>query len=379
MGDPSAIAASVSRSLLVRGVNWLGDAVMTTPAMQRLRERFPTAQIALLTHEKLAELWQQQPVFDTVITFSAAENLWSIARRLKTYRFDATLILPNSPRSALEMWLAGIPHRIGYAIRGRNWLLTHPQEYPPGHFRVRRRGVREIRRLTRSGSPPQRSSDSFTHQIHDYLQLAAVLGSNPAPLPPRLHVSDTEVEQQLVGLRKFEVVKKLEQGGQLPIWIGLNPSAAYGPAKCWPVERFAEVAREISARVSNSIWLMFGTSADWDLCERIAKLGNCRIINLAGKTSLRQLLSLLKCCRVLLTNDTGPMHAAAALGTSVVVPFGSTSPELTGPGQTGDPRLHLLRSNAACSPCFRRTCPIDFRCMTGIPADRAVSAILESL
>jgi heptosyltransferase-2 len=103
------------------------------------------------------------------------------------------------------------------------------------------------------------------------------------------------------------------------------------------------------------------------------------MVNLAGKTSLRQLMALLKTCRLLLTNDSGPMHVAAALGTPVVVPFGSTSPELTAPGELGDPIHHLLQSKAACSPCFRRTCPIDFRCMSGIPAERAVTAILEIL
>ena len=101
------------------------------------------------------------------------------------------------------------------------------------------------------------------------------------------------------------------------------------------------------------------------------------MFNLAGKTSLRELMSLLKACRVLLTNDSGPMHVAAALGTPVVVPFGSTSPELTGPGLPGDSRHCLLKSDAPCSPCFLRECPIDFRCMTGITVERVVEAVLE--
>jgi heptosyltransferase-2 len=102
------------------------------------------------------------------------------------------------------------------------------------------------------------------------------------------------------------------------------------------------------------------------------------ISSLAGKTSLRELMALLKLCRVLLTNDTGPMHVAAALGTPVVVPFGSTSPELTGPGLPGDARHRLLKSDAPCSPCFLRECPIDFRCMNGISVERVVEAVLET-
>jgi heptosyltransferase-2 len=103
------------------------------------------------------------------------------------------------------------------------------------------------------------------------------------------------------------------------------------------------------------------------------------VANLAGKTSLRELMALLKLCRVLLTNDTGPMHVAAALGTPVVVPFGSTAPELTGPGLPGDPRHRLLKSAAPCSPCFRRTCPIDLRCLTGIAPDRVIEAVFQVL
>ena len=114
------------------------------------------------------------------------------------------------------------------------------------------------------------------------------------------------------------------------------------------------------------------------LCEQIAGLAGDNVLNLAGKTSLRELMALLKLCRVLLTNDSGPMHVAAALGTPVVVPFGSTSPELTGPGLPGDSRHYLLKSDAPCSPCFRRVCPIDLRCMTGISIPSVVDAVLRA-
>ena len=124
---------------------------------------------------------------------------------------------------------------------------------------------------------------------------------------------------------------------------------------------------------------MFGSSNDWKLCDRIAQLAGASVVNLAGKTSLRELMALLKLCRVLLTNDSGPMHVAAALGTPVVVAFGSTSPELTGPGLPGDPSHHLLKANAPCAPCFRRACPIDFRCMTGINVGGAVEGVLQAI
>ena len=168
--------------------------------------------------------------------------------------------------------------------------------------------------------------------------------------------------------------------GKPLILLGLNPGAEYGPAKRWPAERFAAVAREVSRKHGNCAWLAFGSAGDWRALRVTSPSSPADgVLNLAGKTSLRQLMALLKLCRVLLTNDPGPMHVAAALGTPVVVPFGSTSPELTGPGLPGDPRHQLLQSAAPCSPCFRRVCPIDFRCMTGISPDRVVEAVSDAL
>jgi heptosyltransferase-2 len=161
----------------------------------------------------------------------------------------------------------------------------------------------------------------------------------------------------------------------------LNPGAEYGPAKRWPVEKFIAAAKEIQDQ-TNCNWILFGGKNDSPITSQIeSEIQNSKfkIQNLAGKTSLRELMSLLKLCRVLLTNDTGPMHVAAALGTPVVVPFGSTSPELTGPGLPGDARNHLLKSDAPCSPCFLRECPIDFRCMNDISVERVVEAVLQAV
>jgi heptosyltransferase-2 len=161
--------------------------------------------------------------------------------------------------------------------------------------------------------------------------------------------------------------------------FGLNPGAEYGPAKRWPAEKFIAATREIQHR-TNCTWLVLGGRGDAAIANRIESAipsPPTAILNLAGKTTLRELMALLKGCHVLLTNDSGPMHVAAALGTPVVVPFGSTSPELTGPGLPGDPRLRVLKSDAPCSPCFLRQCPIDFRCMNGISVERVVEAVLQ--
>jgi heptosyltransferase II len=306
-----------------------------------------------------------------------------VARRLRAVGFGAVLVLPNSPRSALEGWLARIPRRIGYNRPWCSWLLTEPIAARPGKVHMPRRSVVEVRRLTslvgtaRSAATATTSSGSV-HQIHDYLHLAAVLGAKAEPLAPKLEIPDAEVQQAgQIFLSEWRAKHgEGAAGGSLTL-LGLNPGAEYGPAKRWSAESFAAVAREVSRQVGNCLWLAFGSARDRILCEKLASLAGNNVLNLAGRTSLRQLMALLKLCRVVLTNDTGPMHVAAALGTPVIVPFGSTSPELTGPGLPGDSRHRLLKSAAPCSPCFRRVCPIDFRCMASISPDRVAIAVLD--
>jgi heptosyltransferase-2 len=382
---PRRSEAKTGRRVLVRGTNWLGDAVMTTPALLRLREKFPDAHITLLTPEKLRDLWLAHPAVNEIVSLAPGENVFSVGRKLRAGNFDLALVLPNSPRSALEVWLAGIPQRIGYARPWRNWFLTTRMTPRPDAVKMQKRSVAEIRRLVAAdvSRRTDRNDRAFTsaataHQLHDYLHLVAALGANPEPLPPQLVVTPGEIE----AVKKKFGLSEIKR----PIF-GLNPGAEYGPAKRWPVEKFIAAAREIQNR-TNCTWLIFGGKAD-AASQRTAGIlsaeqnfrqdAGSTFLNLAGKTSLRELMALLKICRVLLTNDSGPMHVAAALGTPVVVPFGSTSPELTGPGLPGDPRHRLLKSDAPCSPCFLRECPIDFRCLNGISAERVVEAVLSAI
>jgi len=368
--------------ILVRGVNWLGDAVMTTPALLRLREKFPGAHVTLLTPKKLRELWLHHPAVNETISFTPGESVFTIGKKLRAGKFDLALVLPNSPRSALEVFLARVPQRIGCARPWRNFFLTQAVAPRAQAVKMRKLSVTEIKR--RTGVTPvsniisKKSETGATpvlrpaaHQIHEYLHLAAALGADPEPLAPQLFVTPDEIE---AAKKKFG----LENISQ-PV-LGLNPGAEYGAAKRWPVERFIAAANEIQQR-TGCAWLLFGGKSDEQLAAQIqSAIGNRQsAINVAGQTSLRELMALLKLCRVLLTNDTGPMHVAAALDTPVVVPFGSTSPELTGPGLPGDARHRLLKSDAPCSPCFLRECPIDFRCMNGISVGRVVEAVVESL
>ena len=375
----------LAEKILVRGVNWLGDAVMTTPALERLREARPQAHITLLTHEKLADLWLHFPSVDSVSTFADGENVWRLGRRLREQSFQTSLIFPNSPRSALEMWFANIPTRIGYSQTWRNWALTNKIPRQPNLGAMRKRSVSEIKRLIRHPSVATPTLPSPAHHIHQYLLLAATLGGNPQPLPPRLTVTDQEVESI-----KQRLAVQFGQIDGRPIF-GLNAGAEYGPAKRWPRERFVDAAIRLQ-RQTDCRWLIIGGRGDMALAGGIAEeiraaaiqrpdraeaSKNPEVMNLSGATTLRELCATLKLCRVLLTNDTGPMHVAAALGIPVVVPFGSTSPELTGPGMPGNSRHQLLKSFAPCAPCFLRECPIDFRCMNSISVEQIVQAVLK--
>jgi len=365
------LSQSAPPRLLVRGVNWLGDAVMSTPAILRLREAFPKSEIALLTHEKIAELWSGHPGIDRTLTFSKHDSVFTVARRIRAAGFDCALILPNSARSALEALLAGISKRVGHSGSLRSLFLTQRVEPREGRIRMHKLSQNEIaERIAPSSEFRVNPMPQNAHQTLEYLHLAASLGANPEPLEPLLVLGDDEIRSVAV---KFGL-----QGSRTKPVIGLNPGAEYGPAKRWPLERFIETAKLVG-KESNCAWVVFGGKNDTEAAgnlERALKNPGIEVHNLAGRTSLRDLMGVLKVCRVLLTNDTGPMHVAAALGTPVVVPFGSTSPELTGPGLPGSKRHRLLRAGVPCSPCFRRECPIDFRCMTGISVESVVEAVL---
>lgn len=374
MNPPAAKNASARENILVRGVNWLGDAVMSVPALRRLREAKPGARITLLAPEKLAGLWEGQPFLDELLLFSPADKLWQTARRLRSKKFSAAAAFPNSMRSALELWLAGIPQRAGYARPWRTLFLTHPVPPRAGALPMRRRSAGEIRRLIARGeSPPQVPASA--HHIHDYLRLAAALGASCEPLPPRITISQEEAE----GIAARLGLPAAREGRP---FLGLNPGAEYGPAKRWPVESFVAAGIAIH-RATGCRWIIFGGPSDNQIAQEVStglgrQLPGLPVINLAGQTTLRELAGALKCCRLLLTNDSGPMHLAAAVGTPVVVPFGSTSPEMTGPILSAGAQI-LRAPGIPCAPCFRRNCPIDFRCMRGIACDAVVAAALRAL
>ncbi|MDD5350613.1 MAG: lipopolysaccharide heptosyltransferase II [Chthoniobacteraceae bacterium] len=325
--------------IVVRSSNWLGDAVMTTPAVQAVKRGRPDAHVTVLVKAKLADYWRRIPEVDEVLCIEPDDSVFSVARKLRAGRFEAAVILPNSIRSALEPWLAGIPRRFGYAAKGRSWLLT-------AAFRGKKRKKNE---------PPHPAR----HQVYHYLELAEWLGADiGAP-----------------GLSDFFPRPARPADPAKPLKIGLCPGAEYGPAKRWMPERFAQAANAVSAKVDCE-WVLFGVGGDAPIGDAIAGQLTGSHTNLIGKTSLAELMDRISECACLLTNDTGTMHLAAALGVPVVAVFGSTEPQLTAPLGPGH---RVLRHQVECSPCFLRECPLDFRCMEAVTAEEAAQAVLETL
>ena len=313
--------------LLVRSSNWLGDAVMSIPAVEACKLGRPDLHITVLAPAKLAALWRRVPAVDEVIAIESGESPLALGRRVKE-KFDAALLFPNSLRSALEARALGVRHVIGYPGHQRRWLLHRIPPFAP---------------------------ESGGHHADRFLKLAAFCG---AP----------------VGKDGASFTRAARKSGAIPR-IGVCPGAEYGPAKRWPAERFAAAMSEFQAK-QPAEWILFGVAGDAPAGEAIASNCPFAVTNRIGRTSLDQLMDELAGCDALLTNDTGTMHLAAFLGVPTVAIFGSTEPALTSP--LGD--FHqVLRHKVDCSPCFLRECPIDFRCMTRIEPAEAADALREVL
>lgn len=329
--EPSAEPLKPFR-ILIRGTNWLGDSVISVPAVRAIKRGRPDAHVTVAAPEKLIAIWKLVEEVDEVLPLPSASPL-SVARLLKRQdAFDVAVLFPNSLRSALEVWLAGIPRRVGFTGHHRRWLLN--QIVPD---------------VPRTGP--------IRHQVHHYLQIARNLGA--------------EVEGEVMprAVTRNGAVAKSE------LLLGLCPGAEYGPAKRWLPERFAEVASTIADQ-RGAKWVLFGTEADAASGKVIADALGDRCINRIGQTTMEELADELRECRALLTNDTGTMHLATLLDVPVVAVFGSTEHRLTGP--LGD-RNVVVRHHVECSPCFLRECPIDFRCMHAVSSEEVVEKVLAML
>ena len=337
--------------LVILAPNWLGDAVMALPAIADVRRAAPVASITVAARASIAPLFAMAPDVDETLTLGDDE-----AEALAAQRFDTALLLPNSTRAAIVARRARIAERWGYRTGWRGSLLTRAIPAP--------RGV---------------------HQIEYYQHLARALGFSSGPAEPHVTVSR---EAQEAGLT---LLMEAGWNGQKPL-VALAPGAAYGGAKRWPPEYFAELADGLAADGVQCV--MVGTAADAATARDVARAFQARdrgperaaLLDLVGRTDLPTLAGVFGICRALVTNDSGAMHLAAAVGISVTAMFGPTNEQSTSPHiadlrspATASPQTTILTHAVWCRPCMLRECPLDHRCMRGIEVAMVLEAARSSL
>ena len=336
------------RLILIRSTNWLGDAVMTTPALSAVRESFPAARIVMLATPLAAQMFASHPAVDEVIVYDnkgvhrGIRGRLRLAGELRRRGFDLAILFPNSFDSALVPFLAGIPRRLGAMRDGRSLLLTHRYRAP--------------------SVPP-----AGQHQVQNDLGMLARFG---------IVGGDGELCLSTTAGEESATARLLAEAGIAPgdFLIGINPGATYGSAKRWYPERFAQAAAELAGRWQARV-VITGSPAEAPMAREI-ETALPGALNLAGKTDVRGLMALIKRCNFFITNDSGPMHIAAAFGVPLVAVFGPTDHGATSPYTR---KAVIVRKDVDCAPCKLRECPTDHHCMTEVTAADVVLAATDLL
>jgi len=349
MDKPEFDIRKINR-ILVRSTNWVGDAILTTPAIRAVRKNFPDAEVSILAKPWVAPVFYNNPDIDHILVYDSEgrHKGWSgkvrLARSLRERRFDLAILLQNAFEAALLAYLAGIPCRLGYKTDGRHLLLTHGVHLEPR--------LKEV------------------HEIEYYLGILEGSGLRSDGRDLILQVSEKERHEAEAFLSEYQI-----SGGQ-PL-AGVSPGATYGPAKRWLPERFAALCDRLQESSGARI-VILGGPGDAAVGDQVSRFMKIPPINLCGKTTLRQAVSVIDRCHLFITNDSGLMHVAAALDIPLVAIFGSTNPNTTGPSSS---KSRIVRVPMDCSPCLKTTCPEDHRCMEEISVDQVygvAKAVMES-
>ncbi len=324
----------------MRATNWIGDAVMSTPALRAVRETFPRAHITVVANPLVAQMFACHPDCNEVLVFdkqgqhAGVPGFLRFVAMLRKRRFDCAILFQNAIEAAIMAFLAGVPRRAGYTTDSRRLLLTHP--VPVG---VQERAL---------------------HHTDYYLNMLAQCGVT------------TSLKEQCLALAAEDIewaTRHLPQGR----FAVINPGAAYGSAKRWIPERFAAVADELADRYDLPI-VLSGGPGEIETGQDIAKAMRTPHQNFIGQTNVCQMMALLAASSLMITNDSGPMHVAAAFGVPLVAIFGPTDHMTTSPWGT---RAQIVRHPVECSPCLLRQCPIDHRCMLRVTVADVMSAVVD--
>ena len=343
-GDKEVWLKIEPKKIIIKMPNWIGDLVMATPILQDVRNKWKGATIVAMCQANIADLLKNNPYIDEVYSYKKLSG-WirksqpsNIIDSLKKGDYDLGILLTNSFSSALWFWRGGVKNRIGFKTFMRSLLLNKSVPFP--------------------------ENIEKQHLVKTYKSLLIPLGIPISASIPKLYLTEKEKERASMILSNNGMKKKKST------LIGINPGAAYGSAKCWPPKYFRALTEKLLKETSLNI-IFFGDEKTTELIHQIVRNLGPRIINLSGKTNLRELIALIQLCDVLLTNDSGPMHIASALKVPLVALFGSTSPIKTGPYGNGV----VMSKEVECSPCYKRVCPIDFRCMKKLSVDEVYSTL----
>ena len=348
------------KKILAAAPNWIGDAVMAVPALAGIREYFPDARITVISQPHIGELYGECPYVNEIRSYKTKPSsslfknggmtgLMAESQELRQDKFDLAVLFPNSFRSAMLVRLAGIPLRCGYKRDGRGFLLNIP---------VRLNS--ETRRL--------HHTEYYSNIVKTLMGGGEGEGKGFSDKNRLLYVSKDEANHALETLSKNNITPD-------DLIIGINPGAAYGSSKRWYPDRFGQVAKTLTKYYNVKV-IVFGSQGETGIAEEIIKSAEVSIVNLAGKTSIRELMALIAFCKVFITNDSGPMHIASALGIPVVAIFGSTDPSVTGPLGARDA---VIKKELPCSPCLLRKCPKNLECMDLISVDDVISGVVNIL
>ncbi|MFB3903416.1 MAG: lipopolysaccharide heptosyltransferase II [Acidobacteriota bacterium] len=331
----------MSRKVFIRSTNWIGDAVMSVAALRELRRLYPYDRLVLAARPWVAGLFEDQGLVDEVVSIDNRSRTASFKHMVAVARgSDQAILLQNAFGAALVAFSARIPDRAGYRTDGRAWLLT-------------RSAIPRIKKLRR-------------HQIYYYLDLLYQTGLSPTD-----YLSDSAFKPDIhlvAGAGRLESARQLlaENGivRNRPL-VGINPGAFFGSAKRWFADRYAALADQLIQGLDAQI-LIFGSREEKRLAEEIRESMHYRPLLLAGATDLGTLMALISLCDLFITNDSGPMHLAAALDTPQIALFGSTDEIATGPYSAN---AEVVHKHVECSPCLLRECPLDLRCFERIKVD----------
>ncbi|MBP7089062.1 MAG: lipopolysaccharide heptosyltransferase II, partial [Candidatus Omnitrophica bacterium] len=316
--------------ILIFAPNWVGDTIMSMPLVRSIRAQFPDSKIILIARPHLASLWQEEAFSDGVWLFdifnkrTPLSGYIDLALKIKKIKFDLAIILPHSFRWALLVYLLKIPKRVGYAVKGRGFLLTKSLKY-------------------------KFSDITKKHMIDGYLELVRLCNIEPSYKEVFLRLSDEISERSLKILYQYGI-------GSSESIIAIAPGALYGPAKRWPLEYFASLADTLAKELNVKIAIL-GSSNEQELAMEIKELMQEKAINLTGQTDLITTAGIIKRSLLLISNDSGLMHLGVAVNTKTIGIFGSTSSRWTGPYGKAISKQRVVCSSLACSPCFKKTCP----------------------